>query len=137
MHIVSSGCGPLETITIEYLGGVVVSGFYPVHLMSAAQVIGHQGTQQRDKVGIIHHALKCLLELFHLYRFQCDACFSKTVEDISKILAMDIVRMEHDTLLRRGAEQHNGTCYLVYGRELEDVVKFIIGYHADNDIGTK
>ena len=67
MDVVTGCDGPLEAESVEYLYRVVVIGFNPSHLVSAAQIVCHQRTQQGDKIGIFHHPIQCLLKLFFLH----------------------------------------------------------------------
>ena len=67
VDIAFSSDRPLETKAVEYLRGVVVGRFYPLHLMGTAQIVSHQRAQQRDKVWVLHHAIQGLLELLGLH----------------------------------------------------------------------
>ena len=137
MHRVSSGGGPLETIAVEHLRGVVVLGFYPAHLVGTAQVVSHQRAQQGDEVGIIHHPFQGLLKFVSLHMLQCDASVSKAVQYIGKVRVVNVVRMEYCTILRGHSQQHDGMGNIVDGRKLEGLTKCIIGHHTDDDVGSK
>ena len=99
MDIVSGSRRPLESHTIKHLCGIIVSGLYPAHGVFAAHVVGHQRTQQRNEVRILHHPLKSLLELFGLDTTQFEAGEGETHKDVGKELAMGVAGMEHDALL--------------------------------------
>ena len=117
------GCGrPLESESVQDLCGVVVGCLNPSHFVAAAQVVGHEWTQQGHQFGILHHAVECWLEFFGLNPIHSDASIGKAVEDIGQILAMNIVGMEHNTLAWSGCQQHDGMCHLIDWRELEYVI---------------
>ena len=130
VDVVGGGGGPLEAEAIEDLSGVVVGGFYPAHYVFAADVVGHQGAQERDEVGILHHLLQGLLELSSLYALQGDASLGKAYEDVAEELAVCVAGMEHDALLGRLRQEHDSMCHLVDGRELIVVVEVFVRHHT-------
>ena len=105
--------------------------------MFAAHVVGHQRTQQRDKVGILHHPRQSLLELFGLNTAKFKAREFEAHEDVGKELAMGIVGMEDNTLLRGLSQFQNGTGHLIDGREFETLVEGFIRHHSDDHVGTQ
>lgn len=137
VNVVGSSGGPLETEAVEHLRGIVVGGLYPSHLVTAAEVIGHERSQQGDEVGILHHLVERLLELIVLHTTQMDAGTVESCEDIGQELPVDIVRMEDDTFLRGGGQQHHGTRHLIDGRELIDVAEGFVGHHSNHHIGSQ
>lgn len=137
MYVVGGSGWPLETETVEHLCSVVVGGFDAVYLTVASQIVGHKWSEEGDNIGIVHQIVEPVAELIGFDTLQGDACLGEAIEDIAEELAVGVVGMEDDTLLRCLCQQHDGTGHLVDGRELKALVEDLIGHHADDYEGAQ